>query len=71
LGATVEIQTADGVQVREISNVASYLSSNDVRLHVGLGSAKVAQRIEIRWPSGAKQTLTDAPANQPLTVREP
>ncbi len=71
LGATVEVQTAEGVQVREISNVASYLSSNDVRLHVGLGSAKVAQRIEIRWPSGTKQTLTDVPANQVLLVKEP
>ena len=71
LGATVEIHTSDGTQVREISNVASYLSSNDVRLHVGLGSSKVAQRIEIRWPSGAKQTLADVPANQILSVKEP
>jgi enediyne biosynthesis protein E4 len=71
LGATVEIHTADGTQVREISNVASYLSSNDVRLHVGLGSSKVAQRIEIRWPSGVKQTLTDVPANQIMVVKEP
>jgi enediyne biosynthesis protein E4 len=71
LGATVEVHTAEGVQVREISNVASYLSSNDVRLHVGLGSSKVAQRIEIRWPSGTKQTLTDVPANQVLLVKEP
>jgi hypothetical protein len=71
LGATVEIRTAQGTQVREISNVASYLSSNDVRLHVGLGSSTVAQQIDIRWPSGAKQTLADVPANQILLVKEP
>jgi hypothetical protein len=71
LGATVRVETAGGVQVREINNVASYLSSSDVRLHVGLGSAKSARRIEVLWPSGVRQVLTDVPANQVLVVREP
>jgi enediyne biosynthesis protein E4 len=71
LGATVRIQTADGVQVREVNNAASYLTSNDVRLHVGLGAAKVAQRIDVLWPSGTKQTLTDVAANQILVIDEP
>ncbi|HET7221431.1 MAG TPA: CRTAC1 family protein [Vicinamibacterales bacterium] len=71
LGATVRIQTADGLQVREINNVASYLASNDVQLHVGLGGANIVQRIEVLWPSGTKQTLTDVPANQILVIDEP
>jgi hypothetical protein len=71
LGATVRLQTSEGVQVREINNVASYLSSNDVRLHFGLGSAKVIQRIDISWPSGTKQVLTDVAVNQILAVKEP
>lgn len=71
LGATVTIETAAGRQVREINNVASYLSANDVRLHVGLGSAKSVQRIEVLWPSGTKQVLTDVAANQVLTIKEP
>ena len=71
LGATVTVTTAAGVQVREINNVASYLSSNDIRLHVGLGAATTVQQIEIAWPSGTKQTLTDVAANQILTVKEP
>jgi hypothetical protein len=71
LGATVRIETADGVQVREVNNVASYLSSSDVRLHVGLGSAKAAQRIEILWPDGARQVLNNVAANQVLLVEEP
>ena len=36
----MKVQTSQGVQVREINNVASYLSSNDIRLHVGLGAAR-------------------------------
>ena len=64
---------ADGGRAagREINNVASYLSSNDIRLHVGLGTAKIIQQIEVLWPSGAKQTLKDVAVNQILTVKEP
>jgi enediyne biosynthesis protein E4 len=71
LGATVQVETADRLQVREINNVASYLSSHDARLHFGLGGAKTVQRIEVLWPSGAKQILKGVAANQVLTVKEP
>jgi hypothetical protein len=71
LGARVTVETPGGRQVREINNAASYLSANDTRLHVGLGAAKTATRIEIRWPSGQVQTLTNVAANRVLTVDEP
>jgi hypothetical protein len=71
LGATVRAETAGKVQVREINNVASYLSSNDTRLHLGLADAKIIQRLEILWPSGRRQVLTDVAANQILVVKEP
>jgi hypothetical protein len=71
LGATVTIETSEGRQVREINNVASYLSSNDIRLHAGLGAAKIIQRLEIRWPSGTRQVLTNVAVNQILAVEEP
>jgi enediyne biosynthesis protein E4 len=70
LGATVTIRTAAGVQVREINNVASYQSSNDMRLHVGVGAAKTIPQLEILWPSGAKQVLTDVAVNRIVTVEE-
>lgn len=70
LGARVTVEAGGARQVREINNVASYLSSNDVRLHVGLGDAKVADRLEILWPSGTKQTLTGVAANQIVVVKE-
>jgi enediyne biosynthesis protein E4 len=70
-GARVVLETTTGQQVREINNVASYESSNDVRLHFGLGDAKTIKRIEVLWPSGAKQLLTDVAVNQVLVVKEP
>jgi hypothetical protein len=71
LGATVRLQTESGAQVKEVSNVASYLSSNDVRVHFGLGTAKTIVRIDVLWPSGAKQTLTNVAVNQVLVIEEP
>src|SRR5258706_6527120 len=71
LGATVTLETTLGKQVKEITNVASYLSSSDIRLHFGLGAAKVIQRIEVAWPSGTKQVLTNVAINQILVIEEP
>jgi hypothetical protein len=71
LGATVEVLTSAGRQVREINNVASYLSSNDIRLHVGVGAASIVQQIEIRWPSGVRQILNNVAVNQVLVIKEP
>src|SRR5687768_2391654 len=71
LGATVTVETTEGRQVREINNTASYVSSNDVRLHVGLGAARVIRAIEVLWPSGTRQVLKDVAVNQILTIEEP
>ena len=57
--------------MREINTGASYLSSNDVRLHFGLGAAKVIQQIEVLWPSGVRQVLKDIAVNQVLVIDEP
>ena len=70
LGATVQVETSEGVQVGEINNVASYESSSDIRAHFGLGPAKTIKQIEIAWPSGAKQVLKDVAVDQILTVKE-
>ncbi len=71
LGATVRAVVDGRTIVREINNAASYLSSSDTRLHLGLGPAKSIQKLEIRWPSGRTQVLDNVAANQILTVKEP
>jgi hypothetical protein len=71
IGAEVSITTASGSQYATVSTASSYLSSSDKRIHFGLGKEKVAQKIEIRWPSGIRQTLKDVPADQILEVSEP
>ncbi|MFN2597019.1 MAG: CRTAC1 family protein [Pyrinomonadaceae bacterium] len=53
----------------DVSSAGSYLSSQDPRLIVGLGAAGV-RSIEIRWPSGTKQTITNPQIDRYLSVRE-
>jgi len=66
IGARV---TVDG-QTAEVRSGGSYASQADFRLHFGLGSAAVVDRVAVRWPSGLEQTFTGVPANHVLTIRE-
>ena len=70
IGARVKVVTGDHAQWGEVRSGGSYLSQNDLRLHFGLGAATQADRIEIRWPSGTRQTLEKQAADQVLTVKE-
>jgi enediyne biosynthesis protein E4 len=48
------------------------LSQSVLPLYFGLGDAQKADRIEIDWPSGHKQVITDGlQANQTLQITEP
>jgi hypothetical protein len=57
-------------QTRVATSTGSYLCANDKRLHFGLGTSDKAT-VEILWPSGAKQVLSDVRADQFLPIREP
>ena len=71
IGAEVTLVTGFGPQYATVSTTGSYLSASDKRVHFGLGQESVARRIEIRWPSGIRQTLKDMPADQILQIDEP
>jgi enediyne biosynthesis protein E4 len=71
IGAEVKMVTAKGSQWATVTTAGSYLSSSDKRVHFGLGSETVAETIEVRWPSGIRQTLKDIRGDQILQVQEP
>ena len=71
VGAHVLLTTPGHLQMREVHAGSGFVSGSSLVQHFGLGSATVADQIRIRWPSGAESVLTDVPANQLLTVREP
>jgi enediyne biosynthesis protein E4 len=56
--------------IRDVKAGSSYLSQSDLRAHFGLGAAAGADRIEVRWPSGRMETVSNVPANQIITIQE-
>ena len=69
IGARVVVTAAKTRQVFEVRGSDSYLSSNDLRVHVGLDQEKVAE-LEIRWPSGQVDRHPQVAANQHYWARE-
>lgn len=70
IGAQVTITTASGSQYATVTTASSYQSSSDKRLHFGLGSDTSVMKLEIRWPSGMKQTVSEVKADQILRITE-
>jgi enediyne biosynthesis protein E4 len=70
IGARLKLTVGGKVLLREVKAGSSYLSQSDMRVHFGMGQAAHAERLEIRWPSGAVEALQDIEANQILTVTE-
>jgi hypothetical protein len=56
--------------VREVKAGSSYLAQSDLRVHVGLGGATRVDRLEVRWPTGAVETIDNIAAGQMVTVTE-
>jgi hypothetical protein len=69
LGSRVLVHYGGKVQAQCLTSQSSYLSSNDPRLHFGLGKVSTAD-IEVYWPTGAKETFTGVSADQLVTIRE-
>ncbi len=64
------VVTYDGkTQAQEVMSQASYLSSNDPRLHFGLGTTSTVS-IDVRWPDGKHESFPALAANQLVTIRE-
>ncbi len=69
IGARVIARYAGKAQAQEVLSQSSFYSSNDSRLHFGLGSATSAE-LEIRWPSGTKESYSSLPSDQLVTIQE-
>jgi enediyne biosynthesis protein E4 len=71
IGAVARVSSAGGTQWQTVHSGSSYCSSSDLALTFGLGKDTSAAAIEIEWPSGLHQKLTNVAANQHLVVKEP
>ncbi len=71
IGATVRVESALGLQVRQLVVSRGYLSSSEPIAHFGLGDDPVVKRLTVLWPSGAAQSFTDLPVDRRYTITEP
>ena len=71
VGARVLVTDSSGHrQIFDVSTAGSYLSANDERIIAGLGSANGVRSVEIHWPSGRVQTLSNPEIDRYLTISE-
>jgi hypothetical protein len=70
IGGTVIVKSNGTAMVQPVVAVNGYLTSSDPRPHFGLGKATKADSVEIRWPDGKVQVLTDVKVNQILKIKQ-
>jgi hypothetical protein len=67
----VRVTSASGTQTQVVRSGSSYASQSELVLTFGLGADTRVSRVELEWPSGKTQALSDVAANQLLEVVEP
>jgi hypothetical protein len=70
IGAVLKLTSEGFVHVEQAEGGGSYMSASDPRIHFGLGARTKADLLEITWPSGQVDRLTNVPINQVITAKE-
>jgi hypothetical protein len=70
IGAKVTVSAGGRKYVQEVRSGSSYISSNDLRLHFGLGASQKVDGIEVRWPDGKSEVFPAADADHFITLVE-
>ncbi len=69
-GAALKLVSEGFVEYRQAQGGMSYMSAQDPRIHFGVGQRKTIESLEITWPSGIVDKLTNLPIDQIITVKE-
>jgi hypothetical protein len=70
IGAVVRVTSSDGTQTQMLKSGSSYLAANELVLTFGLGQLPKADSVEVRWPSGVVDKLTNINIGQTVVVTE-
>ena len=70
IGAQVRVRVGAHQQLQEVRSGGGYLSQSDLGLQFGLGTARVVDAIEVRWPNGLVERAKNVPANRRVHLRE-
>lgn len=69
-GAVVEVSAGGRTWLRALSAGGGYFASNERKLIFGLGPAQKIDRLQVRWPSGTKQTWENLAADREWLIVE-
>jgi len=70
LGTQIRLTAGELQQVWEIKRTVGVYSASDPRAHFGMGSSRIADLIQVQWPSGKTQTFRDVAADQHYVIDE-
>jgi len=70
IGSVVRVTSPGGAQTQMLKSGSSYLAANELVLTFGLGQLSKADAVEIRWPSGQVDRLSNVNAGQTVVVTE-
>jgi hypothetical protein len=70
LGAVVAVTSGGEKQWQMLRSGSSYLSQSELVLTFGLGARDLADTVEVRWPSGTVDRLSNVKAGQWILVEE-
>jgi hypothetical protein len=70
IGASLKLTSAGFVEFEQAKGGMSYMSASDPRIHFGLGKRMKIEALEITWPSGQVERLTNVPIDQVIAIKE-
>jgi hypothetical protein len=70
IGSRVQVRTAEGEQIREVSSANGFDAQSSLRVHFGLGKRESVDYMKITWSDGSVQELRNVPANKIYHVQQ-
>ncbi len=70
IGASIRLKAGGITQWRQVMPTRSYLSQSELPVTFGLGRANKVDELEITWPGGQRQVLTDVRLDQITTIEQ-
>lgn len=70
IGTTLQLETTNGIQIKQVGMQPSYLSQNSLVQHFGLGPSELVNQLTIHWPSGIKEEFINVEVNQHINIVE-
>ena len=70
IGSRVIVEAEGRRQIQEVRSGGSFCSQSDLRLHFGLGRAREATRVQVKWLGGGQEILEHVPVDRLVVIHE-